>query len=98
MHTLQSKIALIIGAKGGLGTSVTNAFLAAGANGVGVSRSIKSADFADAHFTALPAATSSGDAGRKVGADVVAQFRRIDILVHVMGGFAGGQSVPEHHH
>ncbi len=95
MQALQGKVAVIIGAKGGLGTSVTHAFLAAGAAVVGVSRSIQSADFADGHFTALPASLTNGDAARKVVADVVAQFGRVDILVHVMGGFAGGQSVAE---
>src|SRR5436305_1129503 len=95
MQTLESKIALIIGAKGGLGTSVTRAFLAAGASVAGVTRAIRPADFADAHFTAMPADISSGDAARRVVADVVAQFGRVDILVHVMGGFAGGQSVAE---
>lgn len=95
MQTLEGKIALIMGAKGGLGTSVTRAFLAAGASVAGVSRSISPADFADAHFTAMPADLSSGDAARQVVADVVAQLGRVDILVHVMGGFAGGQSVAE---
>ena len=61
---LEGKIALIIGAKGGLGTSVSRAFLAAGASVAGVSRSIRSADFADAHFTAVPGDIASGDAAR----------------------------------
>lgn len=40
MEQLDGKVALITGAKGGLGTYVTKAFLAAGANVVGMSRSI----------------------------------------------------------
>ena len=43
----------------------------------------------------MPAELTSGDAARKVVADVVARFGRIDALVHVIGGFAGGQSVAE---
>jgi NAD(P)-dependent dehydrogenase (short-subunit alcohol dehydrogenase family) len=95
MNNLTGKIAIVTGAKGGLGTFVTEALLAAGAHVVGVSRSIKDADFAHPEFTALPAELSSGDAARKVASDVVERFARIDILAHVMGGFAGGQSVAD---
>ena len=92
---LQGKVAIVTGAKGGLGTSVTEAFLAAGATVVGVSRSIRSGDFEHPQFHALPAELSSGDAARKVAAEVAAKFGRIDALVQVMGGFAGGKSVAE---
>jgi NAD(P)-dependent dehydrogenase (short-subunit alcohol dehydrogenase family) len=95
MPTLNGKIALITGAKGGLGTPATNAFLTAGATVIGVSRSIASADFPHPAFTALPADLTTGDAARKLVGDVVAGFGRIDILVHVMGGFAGGKSVAD---
>lgn len=95
MENLQGKIALITGAKGGLGTSVTQTFLAAGARVIGVSRSIQAKDFAHPNFTALPAELSTGDAARNVVADALAQAGRIDALVHVLGGFAGGQSVAD---
>ncbi len=42
--TLQDKVFVITGAKGGLGTYVTNAFLDAGAQVAGVSRSIQASD------------------------------------------------------
>jgi NAD(P)-dependent dehydrogenase (short-subunit alcohol dehydrogenase family) len=95
MANLQGKIAVITGAKGGLGTSVTNSYLAAGARAVGVSRSIHAGDFPHPNFTAMPADLSTGDAARKLVADTVAQFGRIDVLAHVLGGFAGGQSVAD---
>ncbi|HUL12956.1 MAG TPA: SDR family oxidoreductase, partial [Methylococcaceae bacterium] len=38
---------------------------------------------------------SNAGAARKLAADVVARFGRIDSLVHVMGGFAGGKSVAD---
>ena len=95
MNTLEGKIALITGAKGGLGRLVTEAFLAAGAKVVGVSRSIQASDFPHPGFAALPAELSRGEAARKVTDDIVARFGRIDVLVHVMGGFAGGKSVAE---
>jgi NAD(P)-dependent dehydrogenase (short-subunit alcohol dehydrogenase family) len=93
MSTLDGKIALITGAKGGLGTAVTSAFLAAGATVAGVSRSIAADDFAHPAFTPVPADLLSADAAREVAAEVVTRLGRIDTLVHVMGGFAGGQSV-----
>src|SRR4051794_3367225 len=95
MSALQGRIAIVTGAKGGLGTFVTKAFLAAGARVVGVSRLIKDSDFSHPEFTALPAELSSGDAARMVVDDVVERFGRVDILAHVLGGFAGGQSVAE---
>jgi NAD(P)-dependent dehydrogenase (short-subunit alcohol dehydrogenase family) len=95
MNSLEGKIALVTGAKGGLGTFVTESFLAAGAKVIGVSRSIQADDFSHAEFFAMPAELSSGDAARKLTEDVVARFGRIDALVHVMGGFAGGKSVAD---
>jgi len=92
---LQGKVTLITGAKGGLGSFVTEAFLAAGAKVIGVSRSIQATDFSHPEFTAMPAGLSTGEAARKVAADVAARFGRIDALVHVMGGFAGGTRVDE---
>ncbi len=95
MCTLDGKVVLITGAKGGLGTSVTEAFLAAGARVAGVSRSIQSSDFPHAEFTAFAAELSSGDAARRVASAATERLGRIDALVHVMGGFAGGQSVAD---
>ena len=84
MNTLQGKVALITGARGGLGSFVTEAFLAAGAKVVGVSRSIQASDFPQPGFAALPAELSSGGVARQVAGDIVAQFGRIDTLVHVV--------------
>ena len=95
MNTLEGKVTLVTGAKGGLGSFVTEAFLAAGAKVVGVSRSIQASDFSHPEFTAMAAELSSGEAARKLAEEVVARFGRIDALVHVMGGFAGGKSVAE---
>ena len=93
--TLQNKIALITGAKGGLGTDVTHAFLDAGATVIGVSRSIQDADFAHPNFAAMPAELSNGDAARTLAAAVVARFGRIDALVHLVGAWGGGQRVED---
>src|SRR6185295_15116141 len=92
---LHNKVVIITGAKGGLGTFVTNSFLEAGARVVGVSRSIANADFPQANFSALPAELSSGENARQLADAVTAQWGRIDGLVHLMGSFAGGKSVAE---
>jgi NAD(P)-dependent dehydrogenase (short-subunit alcohol dehydrogenase family) len=92
---LSNKTALIIGAKGGLGTSVTKAFLDAEASVVGVSRSISAADFPHPRFTAIAADLTRSTSARDVLTAATVTHPRIDILVHVMGGFAGGQPVDE---
>ena len=93
--SLTGKVVLITGAKGGLGTFVTNAFLDAGAKVAGASRSIKDADFPHPNFAALAAELSSGAAANAMVAAAVAKFGRLDALVHLMGGFEGGTPVAE---
>ncbi len=95
MNALEGKVGLITGASGGLGRFITEAFLAAGAAVVGVSRSIRAGDFQHPGFTALPAELSSGAAARQIASDVATRFGCVDFLVHSMGGFAGGQSVAD---
>lgn len=90
---LTEKVVLITGAKGGLGSFVTEAFLAAGATVVGVSRSIDDNDFASPRFCAVRAELASGESARSLVAEVVERFGRIDAAVHLVGGFAGGNAV-----
>jgi len=92
---MEGKIVLVTGAKGGLGSFVTQAFLATTATVVGVSRSIKQADFPNSNFTAIEADLSSREAVTQLAASVVEKFGRIDVLAHVVGGFAGGNTIAE---
>lgn len=92
---MPSKIALVTGANGGLGTYVTVALLDAGFLVTGLAPSIKPEDFDHPHFTALPAKLSSLDEAKKAVETVIAHFGKIDLLVHTVGGFAGGKSVAE---
>ena len=87
------RIVVVTGANGGLGRFVTEAFLAAGDTVVGVSRSVAGADFAHTDFVALAADLTDPAGANGAVAEVVDRFGRIDVLVHVMGGFAGGQPV-----
>ena len=92
---LKDKIALVTGANGGLGTSVTQTLLDAGAQVIGTSRKIEQSEFKGTAFTALPAEIATADGAKTMVAAVLAKFGRIDIVVHTVGGFAGGPSVAD---
>lgn len=95
MNELANQVVLITGAKGGLGTNVTEAFLAAGAAVVGTSRAIADSDFPNPRFAAMAADLTDAQAARELADCVIRRFQRIEALVHVMGGFAGGQPISE---
>lgn len=90
MVDLTGKVAVITGAKGGLGNYVTRAFLDAGATVAGVSRSISVSDFEHPHFEAFPAELSSLQAAQSVFTQVVSKFDRVDAALHLVGAWAGG--------
>jgi NAD(P)-dependent dehydrogenase (short-subunit alcohol dehydrogenase family) len=93
MSTLNTSRVVITGANGGLGNYVTKAFLEAGASVVGISRSIASSDFAHPAFTTLSGTLASGEATRALLERATTKLGRIDVLVHLVGGFAGGAGV-----
>src|SRR5215472_18887634 len=95
LDSLSGKVALVTGANGGLGTSVTGALLEAGATVVGLSRKIDQSEFAGPSFLAIRADISTGDSARNTVDRVVARYGRIDILAHLVGGFAGGNRIDE---
>jgi NAD(P)-dependent dehydrogenase (short-subunit alcohol dehydrogenase family) len=90
---MTAKIALVTGADGGLGTHVTKAFLEAGFTVVGLAPRIQQSDFEQANFIALAAEITSLAAAKKAVDSVIARCQRIDVLAHLVGGFAGGQTV-----
>jgi NAD(P)-dependent dehydrogenase (short-subunit alcohol dehydrogenase family) len=92
---MDNKVVLMTGAKGGLGSFVTQGFLATGATVVGTSRSISQADFPEANFVPLPVDFTKAGAVRAAVESIVSRFGRLDVLVHAVGGFAGGQTVAE---
>jgi NAD(P)-dependent dehydrogenase (short-subunit alcohol dehydrogenase family) len=89
------KVVLVTGANGGLGTYVTQAFLDAGATVIGTSRKIQQSDFNNRNFTALPAEISTHEGAKGLVDQVVKLCGKLDVLVHTVGGFAGGQSIAE---
>lgn len=92
---MKGKIALVTGANGGLGTYVTQALLDAGATVIGLARKIEQSQFNHANFTALPAEISTASGAKAAVDSLVAQFGKLDIVAHTVGGFAGGQSIAE---
>jgi NAD(P)-dependent dehydrogenase (short-subunit alcohol dehydrogenase family) len=92
---MTSQIALVTGANGGLGTHVTKALLDAGYTVAGLAPRIQQSDFNHPNFVAFPATLNSMDDAKKAVAGVIARCGKIDVLAHLVGGFAGGQSVAE---
>jgi NAD(P)-dependent dehydrogenase (short-subunit alcohol dehydrogenase family) len=93
--SLDGKVVLISGANGGLGSAVTRAFLDAGAQVAGLAPVIRDTDFPSPRFAAVPADLTSLEASRTAAGAVLAKWGRIDALIHLVGGFAGGKSVAE---
>jgi len=92
---MSERVIFITGAKGGLGSFITQRFLATGAKVVGASRSISQQDFPAPNFVALPVDFTKPAAVTGAVNSIVKRYRRLDVLVHVVGAFAGGQSVAE---
>ncbi|MCC6391919.1 MAG: SDR family NAD(P)-dependent oxidoreductase [Bryobacterales bacterium] len=95
MKTLEGRIALITGAKGGLGTFVTRAVLAAGAKVIGVSRSIRQGEFDHPNFIAHAAEMGDPWAAKTVADEIAGKHGRLDIAMHLVGGFVMGGPVEE---
>jgi NAD(P)-dependent dehydrogenase (short-subunit alcohol dehydrogenase family) len=92
---MSNRVVLITGAKGGLGTFVTQRFLESGATVVGTERSISQKDFAGGNFVAVPADLTKAAAVSDVISSAVERYGRLDVLVHLLGAFTGGKSVAE---
>ena len=90
---MKGKIVLVTGADGGLGIHVTRAFLDAGGTVVGASRNIRQSSFNSPNFTAIPAEISNAATAKALLDQLIARFGKLDVLVHTVGGFAGGQPV-----
>jgi NAD(P)-dependent dehydrogenase (short-subunit alcohol dehydrogenase family) len=92
---MAGSVALVTGANGGLGRHVTQALLDAGFAVVGLDLKIQQSDFNHPQFTALPAALDSSDAAKRAVETILARSGKIDVLAHLVGGFAGGKSVAD---
>jgi NAD(P)-dependent dehydrogenase (short-subunit alcohol dehydrogenase family) len=90
---MSERVVFITGAKGGLGSFITHRFLATGATVVGASRSISQQDFPQPNFVALPVDFTKSAAVTSAVNSIFERYRRLDVLVHVVGAFVGGQPV-----
>src|SRR5260221_4975190 len=90
---MKEKVVFITGAKGGLGSFITRRFLETGVTVVGASRSISQQDFPGHNFTALVVDFTKAVAVDDALQSVISRLGRLDVLVHALGGFAGGQIV-----
>lgn len=92
---MTAKVALVTGANGGLGSNVTKTLLDSGFVVVGLAPRIRQQDFGYPNFVAIAGTLNSLDEAKMAAQTVLARFGKIDMLVHTVGGFAGGQPVAE---
>ncbi len=92
---VDGKVVIVTGASGGLGAVVTKAFLDNGARVIGVDRSARSKNADHPSLTHFAVALDSAEGVDMLVSDVMEMYGRIDAVVHLVGGFAGGQRVDE---
>lgn len=91
-----SPVALITGASGGLGGPVTDTFFGAGFRVAAVARKWPDAGpGADAGLVRLSADIGDDAGAQRAVQTTLSTYGRIDALIHLVGGFAGGDGVAE---
>lgn len=90
---MNEKVILITGANGGLGSAITESFLLQGATVIGASRKISQQEFAKPNFIPMSFDLTDEALIRQAVAKIIADHGQLDVLVHVLGGFAGGQPI-----
>ena len=89
-------VALITGASGGLGGPVTETFLGAGFHVAAVARRWpNTGPGVDAGLILIEADTGNDSAAMQAVQTTLSSFGRIDALIHLVGGFAGGDGIAE---
>jgi NAD(P)-dependent dehydrogenase (short-subunit alcohol dehydrogenase family) len=91
----RDRVIFITGAKGGLGTFITQRFLSTGATVVGASRSITKEDFPADNFVPMAVDFTKPAAVQAAIESCISRTGKLDVLVHVLGGFAGGKAVAD---
>jgi NAD(P)-dependent dehydrogenase (short-subunit alcohol dehydrogenase family) len=95
MSEFSKRVILITGATGGLGDPVTKMFLDAGAMVAGVWSTSKPRDLQASRFMGVQADLTTAAGARSAVEQVLKEAKRIDGLLHLLGGFAGGKPVAE---
>ena len=94
MSDFRGRVILLTGATGGLGPVVADAFLSVGATVVAVARSCDGTGDKP-RCVEVAADLTTAEGVQKAVAAALESTGKIDALVHVMGGFAGGSPVHE---
>src|ERR1700742_4193842 len=84
MANLTNHVSVITGASGALGEWVTKTFLTAGAQVIAIGRNEQ-----------IDADLSSADSAQAAMKEALAVHSRIDSLIHLVGGFAGGPDLAD---
>jgi len=92
---MEGKVVVVTGANGGLGCHVTQAFLDAGATVAGTSKTIQQSDFRQPGFLAIPADVASQKGAKGLIDQVMTRFGKLQVVIHTVGGFAGGRPVAD---
>jgi NAD(P)-dependent dehydrogenase (short-subunit alcohol dehydrogenase family) len=102
MNDLDGRVIAIAGASGGLGPSVAKRLAAAGATIAGVDRSQEhldalatELDLPDDRFDARAVDLLDEQAAREWAAELRERFGAVDALLHLVGGWRGGQPLAE---
>ncbi len=93
MSEFLGRVVLVTGASGALGSAVTGTFRKEGATVVAVARSISPPEAGQERIIPVHADLTTAQGAQAAVAETLRQAKRLDALVHVMGGFAGGQPV-----
>jgi len=95
MGQFTDRVVIVTGATGGLGGAVVKAFLAEGATVWGVMTHSESNPLTDPKWSAVSADLTVPEGAAAAVKTVIEASGRIDALVHLVGGFAGGKPVAE---
>lgn len=92
---MTAPVVLITGASGNLGGPVMDVFRGAGFRVAAVARRWPTPGAPDADLLHIAADTSNDAAAQTAVQTTLSQFGRLDALIHLVGGFAGGDGVAE---
>ena len=97
-----SRVVVITGANGALGNKTAHAFAARGHSLalIGTDQNkldslVRDLNLPDDRFLTLIADLRNGEAVRSAAEAVSAKFGRVDALIHLVGGWVGGKTLPE---
>jgi len=100
--SVTDKVVAIAGATGGLGSTVARAFADAGAQLAVAGRKeasliqlLRSLDVPESRRLASAVDLTDGAATRDWAAHIIGKFGRVDVVLHLVGGYKGGTSIAD---